>query len=465
MNKIKYIFLVFLASLIGAVVFSCKKAHDMPPVQASPAGGIYTIAQLRALYQGTNIKFTTDVSVYATVTMTDNYKTLFMRDNTGSISLKQLTAHGIFEGDSLRVNLNGAWLDLSGPASSLQIDSVDVSSSPTNKVVKLANGKEHNPVTVSIAQLNQSASSVSYSTPTGISLLPVSMYDGELVQINNIQFAFTDSLYFVPPINTPLFVNHPLYDCGAYNSITMSLFSGTTDFLNQKVPHTKSGSIIAAVTFYNGALQLTPRSFKDITFTQSRCGVDTLTQSFNNPSFVNQATFTSALFPGWVDIKQTGAGTSIDWQGTVSSTTPSYNFPSATAHLSFTNPNPRNVVWLISPPIQNSPTKNLTFQSATAYNAAGKNQLSILISTNFNGVNFPSPSGAATWVDVTSLFNISTVGPINTFTFFNAGTVMLNSAASNLAGYTGTFYIGFRFSGNQVDSTASYAIKDVSIKN
>ena len=462
MNKIKYISLFFATFFISALFLSCKKTHDMPPVQVSPPGGIYTITQLRALYQGVNIKFTTDAFVYATVTMTDNYKTLFIRDKTGSISLKQLTPHGIYEGDSLQINLNGSWLDLSGPLSSLQIDSMDVSSSPTNKIVKLDYGKEHAPVVVSIATLNQSAGSINYSTPTGINTLPTSIYDGELVQINDVQFAFTDSLNFIPLNTSQLFLNHLLYDCGGYNNINISLYSNTLDFLYKTVPHTKSGSIVAAVTFYNGALQLTPRSFKDLTFNQPRCGADTLTQSFNNVSFGTGVSFSSTMFPGWLDIKQVGAGTSIDWAGTTSSTIPSYNFPSASTHFST---NPRNVVWLISPPIQNSATKNLTFQAATAYNTTGVNQLSVLVSTNFNGVNFPSPSGSATWVDITSSFSITTVGSISTFNFSNAGTVMLNSVASNLAGYNGTFYIGFRYTGNLTDSTASYGIKDVSIKN
>ncbi|MEO8759584.1 MAG: DUF5689 domain-containing protein [Bacteroidia bacterium] len=465
MNKTKYISLVFFASLVATLFFACKKTHDMPPVQPSTIGGTLTIAQLRALYNGQNIKFTQDVSLFATVTMSDNYKTLFVRDNTGSITVKQITAHGIFEGDSLRINLNGATLDLSGNLSSLQIDSLDVSSSPTNKVVKLAVGKEHSPVTVSIAQLNKSTSTTFYTTPVGGVTLPLSVYDGELVQINNVQFAYNDASYFIPLNNPPLFVNHNLYDCGAYNFINMSLYSNTNDFLYRTVPYTKSGSIVAAVTFYNGALQLTPRSYKDLVFNQPRCGVDTLTQSFNNTAFGTQANFTSTLFPGWLDIKQTGAGTSIDWQGTSSATTPSYNFPSASAHISSGNPNSRNVVWLISPPIENSPTKTLNFQAATAYNSAGKRQLSVLISTDFNGTNFPTSATSATWIDISSNFTISTVGSISTFTFFDGGTVSLNSVASNLSGYNGTFYVGFRFTGNQNDSTASYAFKDVKIRN
>ena len=429
----------------------------MPPVNATTIGGTLTIAQLRALYHGVNIHFTQDISVYATVTMTDNYKTLYIRDNTGAISLKQLTAHGINEGDSLRLNLNGSWLDLSGPASSLQIDSFDVSSSATNKAVKLAVGKEHPPINVSILQLNSSASNISYSTPGGINTVPQSMYDGQLVKVNDIQFAFTDSGNYIPLNTSQLYLNHPVYDCGAQNTITMSLYSGTGDFLYQKVPHTKSGYMIAAVTFYNGALQLTPRSFVDIVFNQPRCGLDTLTQSFNNTSFGVGTNFSSSLFPGWYDIKQ--IGNSVDWQ---SASYGSVVFPSISTH--FSN-NSRNVVWLITPPMQSSATKNLSFSAGTAYNSTGKNQLSVLISTDFNGINTPGTSGTAHWTDITSAFpNIPVSNSSSSFVFANASASPV-SLSPYLAGYTGTFYIGFRYTGNLTDSVATYGIKDVSIKN
>ncbi len=460
MKKIKYISILLLVFALGFI--SCKKTHDMPPVQSSPAGGVYTIAQLRALYHGSNIKFTQDISVYATVTMTDNYKTLYIRDNSGAISLRQLTAHGIFEGDSLRINLNGSTLDLSGVASSLQIDSVDVSSSPTNKIVKLAVGKQHPPINVSVLQLNNSASSTTFVTPTGTVVAPQSMYDGQLVQVNGVQFAYTDSTLFIPLNNPPLYLNHALYDCGNINTINMSLYSGTYDFLYQKVPHTKSGSIIAAVTFYNGALQLTPRSFADINLTQPRCGVDTLTQNF--ASCIASSNFATAL-PGWYNVAEVG---SLIWTGNGS-------FPGGYPAASNYQGQTRNVMWLVSPPIQNSPTKNVNFQwSLNPYTSSAKpRQLSVLISTNFNGINI-NGLGAAHWTDVTSLF--STLSPwippgINNY-FFNANTnpVNLNSSAiSNnpLAGYTGTFYIGFRYMGNNnsADSIQTFAIDNFALKN
>ncbi len=463
MIKIKYISLAFFVYVVATLFFACKKTHDMPLVQTSAVGGTLTIAQLRALYNGQNIKFTQDVSLFATVTMSDNYKTLFVRDNTGSITVKQITAHGIYEGDSLRINLKGAYLDLSGNLSSLQIDSLDVSSSPTNKVVKLAVGKEHSPVTVTIAQLTASASNTTYATPTGNVILPQSIYDGELVQINNIQFAYTDSANFIPLNNPPLFVNHNLYDCGGVNFINMSLYSNTSDFLYQKVPHTKSGSIVAAVTFYNGALQLTPRSFSDLKFNQPRCGIDTLTQSFS--SCASSSNFATAL-PGWYDVAEVG---SLIWTGNAS-------YPNGYPSASNFGAPARNVMWLISPPIQNSPTKNVNFQVEYFFPTANKpRQLSVWVSTDFNGQNIVMNSAnpnVAHWTEITPAFvNLMNLNTYPASFFFNANStpVFLNqiSAFQQAVPASSTFFIGFKYIGNMVttDSTQTFAIDNFSLKD
>ncbi len=457
MNKIKHTALLLFVSLTVSLFFSCKRTPDRPYVRTSAIGGTLTIAELRALYQGSNIKFVQDVSLFATVTMTDNYKTLYLRDNTGCISLRQLTAHGVYPGDSLRINLNGSWLDLSGAASSLQIDSVDVSSSPTNKIVKLAVGKVVNPVQVSIAQLNNSVVNVTYP---GNSVLPQSIYDAELIQINDVQFSFTDSILFIPLIPASTYINHPLYDCGGLNTITMSLFSGTADFVNKKVPHTKSGNVIGAASLYSGAMQFTPRSFNDLMLNQPRCGVDTLTQSFAN--CIASSNFATAI-PGWYNLTQIG---SLTWTGNGSA--PS-GFPSASNYGGGT----RNVMWLISPPIQNSPTKNVNFQfEYVPYSSPTKpRQLSVLISTDFNGTNLIT--NPAHWTDITYLFsnlnNWST--PPTPSYFFNANNApAMLSQINNIPGfssYTGTFYIGFRYIGNNstTDSTQTFAIDNFILKD
>ncbi|HTA61382.1 MAG TPA: DUF5689 domain-containing protein [Bacteroidia bacterium] len=469
MKKTKHISFLLFISLAITVFFACKKTPDHPPVNVTTAGGILTIAQLRNMFNGSNIHFTQDISLYATVTMTDNYKTLYIRDNTGAIALRQLTAHGIYEGDSLRINLKGSWLDMSGTLSSLQIDSVDVSSSPNNKVVKIAVGKEHSPMNVTLLQLNSAASDITYTTPTGSVVLPQSIYDGQLVEIDNVQFAYTDNSLFIPAnaINTGLvYSTHAIYDCGALNTIGLSLYTGTADFLYKSVPNTKSGSIIGAISFYNNVVQITPRSYSDLKFTQDRCGVDTLTANFVNcTGGVTGSTFATAV-PGWYDINYKGYNY---WTGNGSN--PPGGYPSATSYGGQGGPS-GNVMWLISPPVQNNPTKNLNFQTAVSFaTSTHPQQLSVWVSTNFNSINIGGPNHPlttgqtqATWTEITSAFpNIVNSLPANTFAFASPTPVMLSNYLP--AGYTGTFYIGFRYVGNQIDSTQTFAINNVVIKN
>lgn len=464
MNKVKNSLVLLLVSVTCALFFSCKKKQDMPPVHAP--GDKMTIKDLKDFLASNNAvsyKFTKDVSLYATVAMTDNYKTLYLKDQTGAILLKQLSAHGIFQGDSLRINLNGSWLDLSGPASSIQIDSVDVSSGISNKVVKLDVGKTVTPMNVTIAQLNASASSVSYSG----GVIPSSVYDGQVVRIDGTQFSVMDSSYFIPLGTGSLYLNHMLYDCGSINSINISLYKGTTDFINRKVPSTYSGSIIAAVTFYNGALQLTPRSYNDLSYTQPRCGVDTLIQSFSTCVYGPSL---GSLLPGWFIINHTGY---LNW-AVPNTVTTAPGFPAATNYLGQT----RNIMWLISPAIKNSSTKTISFETAVCYGVAPyRQQLQVLISTDFKQLpsgltNLGGPNYAtatpATWTDITSSCIMQTGAGFGSSTFspfLSSGTINLSSVPS-LVGYTGTFSVGFRYTGHAAtDSTQTFAIRNLVIKN
>ena len=480
MTKIKFTTILILFASGGTLFFSCKKTPEGPPIKKALIGGTMTISQVRALNasnNGANYKFTQDVSLYATVTMTDNYKTLYIRDQTGAICLKQLTAHGIYAGDSIRINLNESTLDLSGTASSLQIDSVDVSDSPTCKVVKLAVGRPTPPITVSIYQLLESASAASYTGSTGSFFVPNSIYDGQLVQINDIQFSLTD-LYVTGGLtyyigNTgATYYNHNLFDCGNIHTLQMSLYSGTTDFENQLVPYNNSGSIVGAISFYNNALQITPRSFADVNFNQPRCGLQTLNQLFDTVAFQSGATFSSAVFPGWTYPKP--VGTSVYWEAASSGST---IFPYASVTPYSTDA--RNVVWLITPPIQYSSTKNINFQTATAYNTTTANtELSVLISTDYNGYNLTAGSGGgaqAHWTDITSSFNISTNGASNSWNLYNASPVFpigvsLSSTNANTlfpSNYVGAFYVGFKYTGviSNPDSAAGYGVGNILIKN
>ena len=463
MNRSKHILLLTVAPLIIAFFFACKKKADMPPVTPYDIGNTVTIQQLRDLFTNNgcnNIKFTKDVSLYASVTMDGSsgniYKQVYLRDNTGTISMKQLSAGGIFVGDSLRINLNGAYLDKASSGSFLQIDSVDVNS-PQSKVVKLAVQKNVAPVVVTVTQLLNSVVSGSCS-------MAQSIYDGQLIQLNDVMFTPNDSGYYNnTATHMPISTTHTLTDCGGLNSITAYVSSFATEFLNKKVPYTKSGSLVAVASFYNNVLQLTLRSVNEIYFTQPRCGIDTMTQNFAN--CINSANFATAL-PGWYNQAQVGY---LNWVGTGGSA-PGY--PSATNFGGQT----RNVMWLITPAIENSATKNLSFKTAYSYpSATHPQQLSVLISTDYNGNNLggtvPSPNPAH-WYDITSAFPLiqnGSSGAQSWFTTASLSPVVLSqipAVSSLLSSYNGTFYIGFRYTGHAgTDSTQTMSITNVVIKN
>jgi hypothetical protein len=138
-------------------------------------------------------------------------------------------------------------------------------------------------------------------------------------------------------------------------------------------------------------------------------------------------------------------------------------------------------MWLISPPIQSSPTKNLMFRTATGlYPASGQPvQISVLLSTDYkalanyqnNGYNTnlttdqSVPANPSHWVDITSQFTTIQVGSSGTYIFSNANPSPVMLSQFLPANYTGTFNIAFRYTGNQVDSTTTYAIDNVIIKN
>ena len=92
------------------------------------------------------------------------------------------------------------------------------------------------------------------------------------------------------------------------------------------------------------------------------------------------------------------------------------------------------------------------------------------ISKDFNGtnlgtVNAPS-ANPAHWTDITPAFTGLTgiTAAPAPYVFANASPAPV-SLINYFPGYTGTYYIAFCYSGNQTDSTSTYAINHVVIKD
>jgi hypothetical protein len=450
MNK-KNITLFAILTLVFVVVFSCKK--DYKPVEPTPiaTGPAVTIAQLRAMYTGQSIKFTSNTSLYAVVTMDETsgniFKQVYLRDGSGStitsgygaICMRQTSSGGLYQGDSVCINLNGSTLDMSN-GGSLQIDSVNV----IKQVAKIKTGLNPVPIVVTMPQITTA-------------------FDGQLVQLYGVEFIQDNvgSTYAIPQIAPaqPVSVNRYINDCVGNEMVAYN--SGYANFAGQVIPNA-NGSIVAIANLYS-TMQLTLRSYADINLNSAYCPIilDTMNQNFTTAALSDKK---PVLLAGWKNIAYEG---SIRWNAATWGTSPfTHLSPSASNYKSV---DARNDMWLISPQIMyagGGVNKYLNFSTAVQY-PNGNRQLSVLVSGSFDGTNIiPSQ-----WTDLsTTLFPYIAIN--NTPPNFRwASNSQPDFSNQPLVGFvppnnSGTFYIAFRYQSNQNDSTGlTCLINKVIIRN
>ena len=144
---------------------------------------------------------------------------------------------------------------------------------------------------------------------------------------------------------------------------------------------------------------------------------------------------------GWLNVATKGTRV---WRGkTFSGNT----YVQATA---FNDTEPEMETWLITPAIDLSVDKKLSFRSSVAFWV--HNGGSVLISTNFDGANI----GGASWTSLgAQLPNSSTVN----YDWVESGDV-------DLSGYTGTGYIAFVYNGSGPGGqTTTFIIDDVLVQD
>jgi hypothetical protein len=346
-------------------------------------------------------------------------------ENGKGIDVKLMSSGGLYLGDSIRLNLNGSSIEIAN--GQLQIDSVTVD----NQVTKIATGKFVAPRVVTIAQVDSSLES-------------------QLIQINGVEFS---DLYkgrtYADAVNHTN-TSYALHECGSTKS-AVAYTSGYANFASQIIP-SKNGSIIAIAKRYNSSMELIFRNFSEIQLVNPPCGdaVDTLNETFSGGTSGQNISIA-----GWTNYIQVG---SRAWQ-TYTTTPGSSTNPCASTGYSTTDQ--RNVMWLVTPPVTNSTTKNLTIKNASKYNTNNTVQLFLYASVDYNGSNVQ----AATWIPINTN-QIST-----TASFFQTQPIYLNTPDANnnntnvLNNYNGKFYIAFKFVSNKVDSVGSYYIDNVKISN
>ncbi|MFI5140781.1 MAG: DUF5689 domain-containing protein, partial [Bacteroidia bacterium] len=414
MMRLKFYTPLFTAALLvgTGLFFSCKKTPAAPPVETFAAGPSINIQQLRNMYNGLSIKFTSNTILNGIVTCDESsgnlYKQVYIRDYSGafaatnhygaiSLHFLQGTSGFLNTGDSIAVNLNGAVLDKSG-GGSLQIDSLIA----INQVVHLKTGLNPQPLTVTIPQLN------TYTNVVGGGFI----YDGQLVQLNNVEFVSSEvgttyAIYQAPPIiAAPKNVNKFIGD-SLKNSI-VAYNSGYADFATYTIPN-NSGSVIAVANLYT-TMQLTLRSYAEINLNKpyNKIVYDSISQNFVNAGLSSKG---PVQLTGWTSIAYKG---SINWQGTQYGSPFSLygnplNWKYCPGASNYYNPNNdiENDMWLISPPIVDNvyahggtSSKSMDFSMAAQY-CTNTRLLSVLVSNTFDGTHIiPSQ-----WVDISSFYS------------------------------------------------------------
>lgn len=134
------------------VLTSCHKEIDNPPANVIPDSAQLNVTELRALYTGTALHFQDgDTNLYCTVTADEVsgnlYKNVYVTDGTSGLNVRLVASGGLYEGDSIRINLNGTIL--SEYNGMLQLDSVDVD----KNIVKLATNVTVTPKDATVDQV------------------------------------------------------------------------------------------------------------------------------------------------------------------------------------------------------------------------------------------------------------------------------------------------------------------------
>jgi len=403
---------------------ACEREFDSPPIPDISADQIITLEQLRDLHNGSDVKFTEKLSVYAVVTMDEStgnlYKEAYVQDNTASLYLRFSSSSGLYEGDSIRIDLQGTTLKRYNQM--LQLDSLDAD--------------------LNIFKQETQISTVSELTTLAAVALNGSAFQAKLVKIENVEFICDDlNNSFADGVNQESMNRYLQDEIG--NQLILRT-SGYSNFADQIIP-SGNGSVTAIVSQYNDDIQLLLRRPSEAQFSNDRlddCDGAGGGGGTGNGSVILSKDFddNSVTSGGWTTQLVSGPS-NCDWgiyQG---------NNSAAKASNYLDGENSACESWLISPALDLSATSPvLSFRNT--YNFSG-DPLQFLMSTDYSGVGDPN---SATWTDMTAQVIWS-----------NGGFDWVSSGDINLSNYTQpNVYIAYKYKGSSSDGS-TWEVDDVQI--
>jgi hypothetical protein len=433
---------VLLIACLALTTTSCKKdKFDEPPFETvDPNLPVNkTIAELKLLYTGTNLRITDDIIIFGIVVANDKSGNIFNQiiidDGSAGISvaIDQNALHGEFPvGRKVYIKCKELILaadnDLIGLYGGLDItgSTVEIPSTLIGKyVVKANSGNPVVPIEVDdIDDLNDA-------------------YQNRLIKLSDVEFSASDANQPYADAVNKVSVSRILKECD--NDEIEVRSSGYADFASKLTPKGK-GTIIGVYTVYRNDKQLILRDGAETDMNGIKCdGSDPsalvlLEQNFNAVTESNNAVLN---LPTWQNINETGPNKfKVAKFSTVICTKADV--------FSISNGN-SSVQWLISPVINlNSTTaEKLTFTSAAGFDN-GAATLQAFISTDYDGSS-TSPQ-TFTW---TALPATIATGPGSGFGAF------ISSGQIDLSTYSGNVYIAFKYTATAPATT--YEIDDIKV--
>lgn len=413
----KIINLSLLTLAIIALLSSCKRKYDVPPKKTDvPCSGSITIDSIYGRYKayyydcpncGQNgtpsklYKFPNDLCLTATVTADEKsgniYKTVYIKDATGTMQLKLLNAGGLAVGDLIKINLNGVLLD--DYAKMVQLDSVDIE----KKVTKISSGLVFTPSKATFNQIN------------AVNSIGLSVLQGAVVTLDSVEFNVgSKNVPYADAVNK-VSVDRTIVNY-AGQSLTVRT-SGYAYFASNLIPCGKLGKITAVVSQYGTTIQLIIRDIAEVQIGGGNCPY--MAKNFDDVSLTSG---------GWSLYNVTGANYWII--GTIGGT-----YANASNYVSGSNNNCDN--WLISPSVNLSASTNPVFNFSSAKNYSGPN-LQVYVSTSYvsgapsYSAGVPSPSE---WTLLTP-----TLSP-GSWAWTSSGNLSLNAYKSS------NVHVAFRYTG------------------
>ncbi|TVQ89508.1 MAG: hypothetical protein EA393_07010 [Bacteroidetes bacterium] len=404
------------------------KDFEAPDPFDIPIGEVHTIAELRQIFaDGGNqpIRFTDDVTIFGVVTMDATsgniFRSAFLQDNTAAINLRLTSPGGLYQGDSLRLNLRGTVL--SSFENMLQIDSVHVG----NNIAKIRTMVDFEPEVVNINTL--------LSNPA---------YQGRLVKLENVEFHANELGQTFADADNLLAQNRMLRDCDGNQIIVRT--SGYANFADELLPE-GNGSLVAVLAQFRDDMQLFIRSYEEIDMLNPRCDdtngeipdavtfIDEDFQSYANHSVIDRF--------GWTAWAEEGER---NWICRVFNEDNNH-YAQATA---FNSDDATNIMWMITPPIDLDAMTNPVFEFESAKAFYTHDGFSLHISENFDGTNVID----ADWQTLDAILADQS----------HQDNTWIHSGIIDLSSYSGIIHIAWRYQGAEPQGeTGTFRVDNVKL--